>query len=178
MRGQHSGYEIRKLFEDGPFATIQAVGFGSIYPALTALLRDGLVTVEEHSQDGKPDKKIYSITSDGQAAFMDALQSEPAIDKLKSDMLFMLSYGDLMGPGRVRALMNKYVAYFKQRLEEMAETDHHSCDYDNAGHEFVHGFGETIYQAAIDYIEQNRHILEDQDEYTNALPRAAAGGMQ
>ena len=178
MRGHHSGYEIRKLFEDGPFATIQGVGFGSIYPALTALLSDGLVTVQEQAQDGKPDKKIYSITSAGQAAFLDALQSEPSVDKLKSDMLFMLSFGDLMGPSRVSALLNKYVAHFRSRLDDMNNEDCSSCDSDNPGHDFVHGFGETLYTAAINYIEENRHLLENQEETRPPTLRVAAGGMQ
>jgi len=178
MRGEHSGYEIRKLFEDGPFSTIQGVGFGSIYPALTALLRDGLVTVEEHSQDGKPDKKTYSITRTGQTAFLDALQGEPAPDKLRSDMLFMLSFGDLMGPDRVRASLNKYVAHFEGRLEDMAAESLDDCDHNNPGHDFVHGFGETLNRTAIAYIEENRHLLENQNTVEAPVMAAAAGGYR
>ena len=53
-RGDASGYEIKKAFEDGPFGHIQEIGFGSIYPALAKLLQDDLVTVTQYAQAGRP----------------------------------------------------------------------------------------------------------------------------
>ena len=32
--GEATGYEIKKLFEDGPFSHFYDAGYGSIYPAL------------------------------------------------------------------------------------------------------------------------------------------------
>ena len=36
--GDASGYEIKKLYEEGDLSHFYAVGFGSIYPALTRLV--------------------------------------------------------------------------------------------------------------------------------------------
>ena len=44
-----SGYEIKKHFEQA-FRHFFMAGFGSIYPALAELARDGLVTVESVEQ--------------------------------------------------------------------------------------------------------------------------------
>ena len=42
-QGDTTGYEIKKAFEEGPFSFFQDVSFGSIYPALTRALDEGLV---------------------------------------------------------------------------------------------------------------------------------------
>ena len=57
-RGDETGYEIKKSFEEGPFAHIQAASFGSIYPALTKLSEDGLLACRDERQDTRPDKKV------------------------------------------------------------------------------------------------------------------------
>ena len=61
-RGSATGYEIKKQCEEGPFAYFYAAVFGSIYPALNALPKDGHNSVEEIGQNGKPSKKVYSIS--------------------------------------------------------------------------------------------------------------------
>lgn len=66
--GKATGYEINKMFVEGPFARFLDAGYGSIYPALTRLTEEGKVTCEAAPQDGRPDKKIHSLTE----AFSDA----------------------------------------------------------------------------------------------------------
>ena len=53
--GEASGYEIKKDIEEGMFSHFIDASFGSIYPALTQLAGEGLVTVREQEQTGKPD---------------------------------------------------------------------------------------------------------------------------
>ena len=65
MLGDASGYEIRKSFEEGPFSHFAEGGFGSIYPALTKLTKEGLVTCTAHQQEKRPAKKVYHITDAG-----------------------------------------------------------------------------------------------------------------
>ena len=67
-RRDATGYEIRKQFAKGPFAHFQKASLGAIYPALTRAAEEGLVTVTEEAQDGRPDKKVYSLTEAGKAA--------------------------------------------------------------------------------------------------------------
>ena len=63
--GEASGYEIKKEIEDGLFSHFIDASFGSIYPALTQLTAEGLLTVRAEEQTGKPDKKVYAITTKG-----------------------------------------------------------------------------------------------------------------
>ena len=63
--GPASGYDLKKEFES-TFSHFFAAGYGSIYPALSALSESGLVDCEEIPQEGKPDRKVYRITDKGQ----------------------------------------------------------------------------------------------------------------
>ena len=63
--GEASGYEIKKEIEEGLFSHFIDASYGSIYPALTQLAGEGLVTVRAEEQSGKPDKKVYAITPKG-----------------------------------------------------------------------------------------------------------------
>ena len=63
--GNKSGYEIKRCFEEA-FSHFFVAGFGSIYPALAELSRAGLVTCENVEQEGRPDKKVYSLTPAGE----------------------------------------------------------------------------------------------------------------
>ena len=67
-RGDASGYEIKKAFEEGPLSHIHEASFGAIYPALTELERQGLVTGREMAQEKRPDKKVYALTEAGLGA--------------------------------------------------------------------------------------------------------------
>ena len=55
--GEASGYQIKKEIEEGLFSHFIDASYGSIYPALTQLAGEGLVTVRAEEQSGKPDKK-------------------------------------------------------------------------------------------------------------------------
>lgn len=160
--GDASGYEIRKLYEEGPFSAFHQVGYGSIYPALNRLQAEGLATVTELEQDGRPDKKVYTITEAGRRAFTDALRSAPTVDKFRSDTLFILSFGELL-PADVRtAVLDAYAAEHQARLEAID-----ACGLDDEaatpGRLFVRNFGRAIYATIIRYIAENRHLLEQPD---------------
>ena len=71
--GDATGYEIRKESTDGRFSYFDDASFGSIYPALARLESEGLVTVREEPQAGKPARKVYSITEAGHAELIDYL---------------------------------------------------------------------------------------------------------
>jgi PadR family transcriptional regulator AphA len=62
-----SGYDIKRFFKSLTWL-IGSPSFGSIYPALRALLQDDLVTVAVVSRQDKPPRKIYSITETGREA--------------------------------------------------------------------------------------------------------------
>lgn len=151
-----SGYQIKKECEEGPFAHFYAAGFGSIYPALNALLNQDLISVEEVPQNGKPAKKIYSITSSGRQTLMEALLQDPAPDRLRSDFLFIMFFGQLLPAREIDNLIGDRISTLHARLENMKQ-----CKTENmpGGEAFALGYGLAIYEAAVNYLENHRHEL-------------------
>ncbi len=157
MHDDASGYEIRKLFEDGVFSAIHDVSFGSIYPALTVLLERDWVTCRVAEQDGRPDKKIYSITPAGRAAFLDAISSPPAPDKMRSEMLFILSFGDYLPRADVIALIDRYLEEYEARLDALKSC---TCAEDAPPvRTFVNDFGLAMYETAVTFLRKRRDEL-------------------
>ena len=157
-RGEFSGYEIKKAFEEGPLSHIHEASFGAIYPALTELERQGLVTGREMAQEKRPDKKVYALTADGLQALHLALLAPPARDKTRSDFLFILFLGHLVEPPRLAELVDGRIAWYRDSLSRMA-----ACDLSAGapGEAFVHGLGVAIYTAARDYLIAHRADLLD-----------------
>lgn len=187
-RGDATGYEIKKMFETGPLAHFQRASFGSIYPALSRLLDDGLVLAEALEQDGRPDKKVYRLTEGGRAAFRHALTGQPPEpESIRSDLLFMLMFATEMTPARVGDLIEARVAELREladHIEAKAKNcgEAHSCGeatpsgfFSEPGPKFVAGYGVAIYRAAADYMERHRTALVREIEAARAaLPNMAA----
>lgn len=64
--GPRHGYELKQAFEDVLAGTWE-VNPGQIYTTLGRMERDGLVANEVVEQDGRPDKKVFTLTPDGKA---------------------------------------------------------------------------------------------------------------
>jgi len=70
-----SGYDIKSLFK-GLSWLIDTPSYGSLYPTLHSLLEEELVSVEVEPSEGRPPRKLYSITAAGRQA-LDAWLEEP-----------------------------------------------------------------------------------------------------
>lgn len=152
-RGDASGYEIKKTLEEAPFSHFQETSFGSIYPALTRLTDDGLASCREMPQEKRPDKKVYSITTQGERALIAALTDGPAPDKFRSDFLFVLFHSHLLPAEHIARVIDERLAEYEERIVHME-----SCDLSatTPGRCFVHGYGLALYRAATEYLRQQR----------------------
>src|SRR6202012_6279642 len=103
-RGDATGYEIKKLFDDDGYQHFVEASFGSIYPALNRLTAEGLVSVREEAQDKRPDRKVYSITPEGRSAFFASLMKPLPEDKHRSSFAFAMLFAHLLPQSRVAEL--------------------------------------------------------------------------
>lgn len=156
VMGDASGYEIRKMFEEGPFAHFQDVGYGSIYPALAKLLEEGLVVVVDTPADGHPEKKIYAATPAGRRAFRSSLSRAPMHDKIRSDAAFLMFFAEFLDPDHLRAVYDDYLAYYRERVEVMESLDSEDVP---EGRRFVRGLGLAFYRSVVTYMTANRDQL-------------------
>ena len=159
--GPASGYDLKKEFESS-FSHFFAAGYGSIYPALSSLAEQGLVSCEEIPQEGKPDRKVYAITDEGFAFLRKALLKTETSHKVRSEFLATLCFAHLMRPEDVEAVL-------EHRLQDIAAfrdlVKHFECECVadwHAGGKFVLGMGKAVTEAMETYIKENRHMLTEQ----------------
>lgn len=125
--------------------------FGSIYPALSQLNTEGLVTVRAEEQTGRPDKKVYSVTDAGRQALAKGLLVVPARDKYKSEFLFEMLYKDMLPEAHIRLAIEKQLHDLEEELARMAEC--RASGQSNAGSDFIMGYGEAVLTAGSKYLE-------------------------
>jgi len=160
--GDATGYEIKKQLE-GPFRHFYDASFGSIYPALGKLTDAGQVDRTEHSQDGRPDKKVYSITPLGKMALIDELVKPVADDKVRSDFLATMVFSELLTPAALDRLIADRIESYTEAIAQL------DCEENkiSPGAHFVCGFGRALYGAGRDYLEKHRHEIVGQSLLTN-----------
>lgn len=151
-----TGYEIKKEFEEGFFSHFIEASYGSIYPALNHLAVDGLVTVREEEQSGKPDKKVYAITPAGQAALSKWISVIPARDKFKSEFLFEMFLQHYLSPQHIVVAIEKQLSDLRADLDNIQMCREKCVDPKvmAGGPDFVLGYGETVLTASVSYLEQ------------------------
>ena len=62
-----SGYDIKHKLET-IFSYFYNASYGTIYPTLSKMEKEGMITKESVIQEGRPNKNVYSITEEGQQA--------------------------------------------------------------------------------------------------------------
>lgn len=164
--GEASGYEIKKSIEEGLFSHFIEASYGSIYPALTQMTAEGLLTVRSEEQTGRPDKKVYAITPAGRAALTKALMVVPRKDKFKSEFLFQMLLQDFIPKNVMMTAIDKQLSDLKEDLERINEC--RSRPDANEGARFVSGYGQAVVGASLSYLEAKKA------ELLAELPAAAA----
>ena len=165
--GDATGYEIKKMFEDGVLSHFLEASFGSIYPALTRLTEEGLVTCHAEAQERRPDKKIYSITEAGRDALAAACQEPIAKDKFRSEFLFVMIFAHLLPPRLIGALLDQEIARYEDEIDRLVN-DPEPIETPSA--EFIRGFGIASLKAGLKYLKDNRRKLENSLESKLADP--------
>ena len=159
--GPASGYDLKKQFESS-FAHFFAAGYGSIYPALSALAESNLVECEEVPQEGKPDRKVYCITDAGRSFLGEALRNPSPCHKVRSEFLATMCFAHLMRAEDIATVLDHRAEEIARYQAMFAQLESESMDDWSEGMKFVLGFGKAMTRAMETYINENRHLLEQE----------------
>ena len=156
-RGDATGYEIKKLIEDGGYRHFAEASFGSIYPALNGMTQTGLVSVRAQAQEKRPDRKVYSITPQGRSTLIATLLKPLSEDRHRSAFMFAIQFADLFPKEHITRMLDSYVAQIEGELRQLRQSKNTPK---TAGERFVRDFGLTKYTAMLDYLRTHRGRLE------------------
>jgi len=151
-----TGYEIKKLCIEGRFQHFVETSFGSIYPALSKLEKDGSVTCQTQAQDGKPDRKIYSITDAGRIEFIKLINVMPKPDNFKSEFLLLSINAEIASRELLEAAIDAQFFQYQGELE-MIESVLEECD--QPALLWTAKYGKATLEAKINYLKNNKDQL-------------------
>ena len=164
--GESTGYEIRKLSVEGEYSYFVDASYGAIYPALQKLEVDRLVTSRTEQQDGRPAKKIYSITELGRREFINSLFEKMGDDEYRSEFMLFARFA----PELPRSLVTQRL---HERLESLdtalAEMDRLADNHTSPADRWIIDYGRSCMAFARDHIEAHMGEL-----IAMARPDAAA----
>ena len=87
-----TGYDIKKHL-DGAIGFFWKGSFGNIYPALTALEKEGLVRKKKSDYSTGRERIAYHITKKGKDALANWISDEQATNELKYETLLKVYFG-------------------------------------------------------------------------------------
>jgi DNA-binding PadR family transcriptional regulator len=87
-----SGYDFRKAAEQC-LGYFWQESYGQIYPTLKKMYEKGYLSRSREKTDGKPDKRVYSITKKGKEVFSKWLDQKTRIEPKRNELLLKLFFG-------------------------------------------------------------------------------------
>ena len=120
--GDLTGYELKGAMDES-VGFFFGASYGSIYPALRTLEEEGLLSSTRIVQSDRPNKKVYGLTPEGRAYFLEALKEPPAEDSFRSEFLMQLFFGRHQDPERVLALIADHRGSLRASLERLRRTE-------------------------------------------------------
>jgi DNA-binding PadR family transcriptional regulator len=115
--GREHGYELKQAVEQTFGGTWPPLNIGQIYTTLGRLERDGLVQSEHVSQEGRPDKRVYTLTDAGRAELREWIEAPVAGARLKDEFFTKLVLARLPGVARLNGASDPLALINRQRRE-------------------------------------------------------------
>ncbi|MDN6968828.1 PadR family transcriptional regulator [Oenococcus sp. UCMA 17063] len=119
--GPQTGYDLTRMFEVGLIFFNSSSGM--VYPALRKLEKEGKVSKKVVTQQGKPNKNVFSITSLGEQEFENYLNSSVEPDYSKSDFLARLIFGQYVSSKSVIKLVKDEIDHETKELALLKRPD-------------------------------------------------------
>lgn len=144
-----TGYDIRKHVKD-VLSTVTNASYGTLYPTLHKLLKEGAVYVDEVEQGSRPSKKVYSITSRGQSALETWFKEPPADDRVRREFLLKFYLASNFAGQDLHALLSRRRDEMRSKLESLRTE---RKDTDNLRQRWIIDYAIMIYRAEMDWLQ-------------------------
>ena len=117
--GPAHGYELKLAMEQRFGAVLPPLNAGQIYTTLSRLQRDGLVDDDAVAQNGRPNKRVYRLTEQGQIELKGWVADSTPATRLKDDFFIKLVLARAAGIADPRELIDRQRSAYLQALREL-----------------------------------------------------------
>ncbi|MTT31356.1 PadR family transcriptional regulator [Terrilactibacillus sp. BCM23-1] len=114
----YTGYELVQIMA----AASWKAKHSQVYPLLSKLEQQSLLTFEYVEQMGKPNKKIYSITEKGEEALIDWIKSDSPEPIIRDEFLMKIYAMRLIDMNMAKSLIEKRLAIFEEKVTSREAT--------------------------------------------------------
>jgi DNA-binding PadR family transcriptional regulator len=167
--GDATGYDIKQMFERS-LNHFHAASYGSIYPALKQLEQEGHVRSRLETGGHHPGKRLFSLTEQGHAHFIESLTGTEPDENIRSEFLVLMFFSHLLETAVLEQKLDRMETRYNNKLEilgSLLDQKH------TAGIRFTIEFGISVMTAKRDFIRKHRDkLLSDHKEppHSKALP--------
>jgi PadR family transcriptional regulator, regulatory protein AphA len=164
-----TGYDLKKVLDESTQFFWHAE-LSQIYPELKRLEQKGWITSEALPQEGKPDKKMYSITPAGNAELRSWL-ADPVdeIPAIKNQVLLKLFFSGTLNKEEIcsqlrcqlevqRALLKRFQHDTRAKIKSVPETD--VAPENVMMWEIVRRYGEAQAAMTVRWLEESLATVE------------------
>lgn len=158
-----TGYAMKKRL-DTTFRFFWGGSYGSIYPTLNQLEKEGKVTKEDASSNGR-EKISYSITTYGKDSLKEWLRKPVEKDVLRYETLLKLFFGNETGMEGSRKHIERFeekckselviLNMFAEKLEQYLEDDTHKHYY------LTVKFGIKTYESYLEWCREAKKQIKE-----------------
>jgi DNA-binding PadR family transcriptional regulator len=169
-----SGYDIKRFLESLSWL-IDSPSFGTLYPALHALLDDGLVTVRVVPGEGKPPRKIYSSTEVGRLALREWMDQPVNAGTSLKTFVMRLTLAGCLPPRNLTSCLEQrraHVAANHSALEQSAESMDEDLD---EGERLTLGYALCLATAELNWLDRTMARLSQSTLHIAAVENVAEG---
>ena len=116
-----TGYDLMKLFES-TLCEFWSAKHSQIYPELKKLHEEGCVEYQIEMSDNSAEKKLYHITDEGKAQFLQWLASETKTQATPKDIgRLKIFFCNCLNPDDCRFLLEEQLHQHRKRLKHLHE---------------------------------------------------------
>ncbi|RTE08288.1 PadR family transcriptional regulator [Paenibacillus whitsoniae] len=120
MKGGLSGYDIKHRLES-IFSYFYNASYGTIYPTLNKLEKEGFITKMSVIQEGRPNKNVYTITEEGRAQFSTYLKSPIEPNEFKSDVMTRMFFGEFLEKDVMLGMLEDHLQKARDNLNRLTD---------------------------------------------------------
>ena len=157
-----TGYEIKKRI-DGSLHYFWKGSFGSIYPTLTSLEEQGMVTKVDNDVDSKRERIVYGITETGREQLIKWLEDSKTSNSLKYEMLLKLFFGSVVDNAVSISTISEFENEIAKDLSVLRMyKENLSKELNKRAHIFFYltvSFGIETYEAYLRWCTEAKQIL-------------------
>lgn len=111
-----SGYDLMKRF-DGTVGFFWKASHQQIYRELSRMENQGWLQAELIHQEGRPNKKLYSVTAAGSEQLRQWILVPAEVSPMRDDLLVKLFVGYLVTPSQILTELDHHRQHHQERLQ-------------------------------------------------------------